>query len=497
MKMELRSNKTILTSDGDNLVVRGYVNKTNELSNLLGGAKKFREKIAKGAFNKALEKREVDFLAEHDSKLILASTRNQSLQLKEDEQGLYMEATITPTSWGSDYYQLIKSGILKNMSFGFRSIRDSWEHVQGMAIRTIHELELMEVSCVKDPAYSQSTISARGISLVEEVQVPELNSGYSENKTNERGNQPMKKMETRNENTGFEQYLRGSVEARALQTTAQGGAVIPENVEGTIVKKMEEISPVFAKVRKLKSVSGNLKVAREASTLTAGFVGEGTNVAEGAISFDEVKLNQKRVGAAITISNQLANDSAVDILSYSEDLLARRAVQAVEKSILTGNTAEEFRGIIHDADIKAIPYVGAVEEIETEDLQALYLSINPEFLTGASFIMQRDFFNKIAKLKDGNGHFYVQNGVVNGKLTYTLFGMPIDVTQSLPAETPVLFGNFEEAYSLMVKKNFTLTRVQADTTQALRGSQLLVFDGYMDGAVVNPQAVSKLTVSAV
>ena len=28
-----------------------------------------------------------------------------------------MSATVAPTSWGKDYYELIKSGILKNMSF--------------------------------------------------------------------------------------------------------------------------------------------------------------------------------------------------------------------------------------------------------------------------------------------------------------------------------------------------------------------------------------------
>ena len=38
--------------------------------------------------------------------------------------------------------------------------------------RTIHELELFEVSVVRDPAYSQSSISARGIDVVEEVKVP-------------------------------------------------------------------------------------------------------------------------------------------------------------------------------------------------------------------------------------------------------------------------------------------------------------------------------------
>jgi HK97 family phage major capsid protein len=293
---------------------------------------------------------------------------------------------------------------------------------------------------------------------------------------------------------GLEQYLRkqDGEEVRALQTTAQGGAVIPENVEGTIVLKMEETSPVFARARKLASVSGSLKIAKENDTTVAGFVGEGANLAEGAINFQEVKLEQKRVGAAISLSNQLINDAAVNIVDYAINLLSRRAGKAVEKSILTGATTDEFRGIINDADIAEVSVTGAAT---IDHLLDLYNAIHPEFLDGSAFIMQRAFFNQVAKMKDGNGHYYMQNGVVNGKLTYTLFGAEVIVTDALPAGTPVIFGNIEEAYAVMIKKGFALQHVIGDTTQALRGSQLLVLDGYMDGAVYNPQALAKLTVA--
>ncbi|PED63982.1 phage major capsid protein [Priestia megaterium] len=293
---------------------------------------------------------------------------------------------------------------------------------------------------------------------------------------------------------GLEQYLRrqDGEEVRALNTTSQGGAVIPENVEGTIVLKMVETSPIFARARKLASVSGSLKIAKENDSTVAGFVGEGANVLENGINFDEVKLTQKRVGAAITLSNQLINDSAVNIVDYSINLLARRTGKAVEKSALTGAGGEEFAGLINDVDVKAIP---ADATVTIENLLDLYNGIHPDFLEGSAFYMQRGFFNIVAKMKDQMGHFYMQNGVVNGKLTYTLFGAEVSVTDALPDATPCLFGNVEEAYAIMIKQGFSLQHVTGDTTQALRGSQLLVLDGYMDGAVYNPQAIAKLTVA--
>jgi HK97 family phage major capsid protein len=293
----------------------------------------------------------------------------------------------------------------------------------------------------------------------------------------------------------LDQFIRrqDGEEVRALQTTAQGSAVIPENVESTIILKMEETSPVFERARKFNSVAGSLKIARENLAFTAGFVGEGADVLEGNISFDEVKLTQKRVGAAISLSNQLINDSAVNIVDYSVNLLSRRAAKAVEKSILTGSAPEEFKGIINDADVPAVTVTGAVT---IDNLLDLYNSIHPQFLDGAIFIMQRAFFNQVSKMKDQMGHYYMQNGVVNGKLTYTLFGAEVVVTDALPDGTPAVFGNIEEGYAVMIKKGFALQHVVGDTTQALRGSQLLVLDGYMDGAVYNPQALAKLVVQS-
>lgn len=174
MKMELRVNPaSITTSEDGTMTVEGYVNKTEKRSNMLGRTQKFVEIIKRGAWQRALDRaKEIHFLAEHDNSKILASTRNGSLELHEDEEGLYMRATICPTSWGKDYYQLIKDGILQNMSFGFRVIKDSWRNMGDYFERTVSDLELFEVSVVRDPAYSQSTISARGIDLVED-EVPE------------------------------------------------------------------------------------------------------------------------------------------------------------------------------------------------------------------------------------------------------------------------------------------------------------------------------------
>ncbi|WP_434797587.1 HK97 family phage prohead protease [Terrisporobacter vanillatitrophus] len=175
--IELRMNSfNVIENDEDGkLTVQGYVNETGKQSHLLGTKKKFKEIIQKGAFTRALKKgNDIHFLAEHDENKILASTRNGSLTLKEDEKGLLMTADISDTSYGRDYHTLIKDGILRNMSFGFTVDKDKWnKEKDGTYTREVNDLTLFEVSVVTNPAYPQTTISARGLNVLEDVEIPQ------------------------------------------------------------------------------------------------------------------------------------------------------------------------------------------------------------------------------------------------------------------------------------------------------------------------------------
>lgn len=189
--MELRFIPTSFETSDDTLKVEGLVNKTESWSHTLGVRKKFREKITKGAFGKAIQtENRIDFLAEHDATKILSTTENGSLELWEDDEGLKMRAEICPTTYGKDIYQLMKSKIVNHMSFGFKVVSDKWKKLSnGTYERVIEELQLLEVSAVRNPAYPQSAISARALENIDEVEIPD----YVENKDNEERNFVMDK----------------------------------------------------------------------------------------------------------------------------------------------------------------------------------------------------------------------------------------------------------------------------------------------------------------
>lgn len=178
-KLEIRTLPIdIQVSEGDKLNVQGYVNMTGSVSEILtnpADGKKFRETIVPKVFSDAIEvANRVDFLYQHDKMLVLASTSNQSLSLAEDSKGLFMRATISETSWGKDTYQLIQDGIIQGMSFGMIVTDEGWTLCDdGLPLRIITAIQLFEISAVRNPAYRSSTIEARDIDQVTNIEIPD------------------------------------------------------------------------------------------------------------------------------------------------------------------------------------------------------------------------------------------------------------------------------------------------------------------------------------
>lgn len=178
-QLELRALPLNLDDEQGESTLSGVVNVPGSQSEILTNpisGKKFREVIEPGTFAKALENAQsVDLLYQHDKEKILSTTDNGSLDLHEDdESGLVMSAKITQTSWGKDAYQMIKDGIVRSMSFGMNVIHDTWlKGADGIPLRIIDEINLIEVSAVRNPAYAASAIEARGIDIAE-VEIPNM-----------------------------------------------------------------------------------------------------------------------------------------------------------------------------------------------------------------------------------------------------------------------------------------------------------------------------------
>jgi len=165
-KVETRritSNDFELRADpqGNGMSFTGYAAVFNSPSEPLP----FTERIAPGAFARSLKsKNNVRMYMNHDSNMLLATTRAKTLRLSEDSKGLLVDASLPDTTIGRDLSVLMQRGDVNSMSFGFTvpSGGDIWSD-DGQS-RELRQIKLFEVSVVTGfPAYTATTATVRSL----------------------------------------------------------------------------------------------------------------------------------------------------------------------------------------------------------------------------------------------------------------------------------------------------------------------------------------------
>jgi uncharacterized protein len=151
--------------DGDKRTVGGYAAVFNKASENLGIFRAVYEKIAPGAFKRSLKQDDIRAFWNHNVDHILGRTTNNTLRLSEDSYGLEFDLDLPDTTMGRDVFTSIERGDVSSMSFGFRVVSDKVERPEkenDPIMRTLLDVDLVEVSPVVFPAYPQTEVSARG-----------------------------------------------------------------------------------------------------------------------------------------------------------------------------------------------------------------------------------------------------------------------------------------------------------------------------------------------
>ena len=170
---EVKSNKEVrllvtnfraIENDENKMIIEGYAVTFNTPATHYG----MTEVIDKDAFN-GCDLKDVPLKYNHnDSFLILARTRNNSLQLTIDDKGLKIRAELIDTNSNVDIYKSIKAGLLDKMSFAFTVAEEDWDFQSEPSTRTIKKIEkLWDVSVVDTPFYDTTSIYARALSTLE------------------------------------------------------------------------------------------------------------------------------------------------------------------------------------------------------------------------------------------------------------------------------------------------------------------------------------------
>lgn len=165
MDREVRQMRSIASKfetreENDEMIIEGYFAVFNSNYEIAPGLS---ESIAPGAFKNALAG-DIRALINHDTTLVLGRTAAKTLELSEDERGLWGRIRINPKdSDAVNLYERVKRGDVSQCSFGFDIVSEETEFLENGDMHwTIKEINpLYEVSCCTFPAYESTNIDAR------------------------------------------------------------------------------------------------------------------------------------------------------------------------------------------------------------------------------------------------------------------------------------------------------------------------------------------------
>lgn len=155
------SNVEFRQFDDQKLKIVCKVNNYQLSKELRGKNGTFKEQISREVWQNAIDKnKDIKFYYNHKPYFELA----RNIELRAEDDGVYLYATLKESEKG--LYEAIKDGLIEGMSFGFRSLKDSFDKVGNFVKRTIEDMDVFEVSILDvEPAYFGTLAEVRQLDI--------------------------------------------------------------------------------------------------------------------------------------------------------------------------------------------------------------------------------------------------------------------------------------------------------------------------------------------
>ncbi|MEF9879404.1 MAG: phage major capsid protein [Clostridia bacterium] len=226
----------------------------------------------------------------------------------------------------------------------------------------------------------------------------------------------------------------------------EGGYTVPDEFEHTLVQALEEENIMRGLVHVITTSSGDRKIPLVTSKGSAQWVEEEAAIPESDDAFGQITLSAHKVGSMIRISEELLHDSAFDLAGYITNEFARRVGAAEEEAIISGNGTHKPTGLLH-ATLGAETGVtaAAAAALTADELIDLQHSLKAGYRRKACWIMNDASVKLLRKLKDGNGQFLWQPGLLLGQPD-TLLNQKVLTSNYMPlpaaSNKAILYGDY-------------------------------------------------------
>ena len=291
--------------------------------------------------------------------------------------------------------------------------------------------------------------------------------------------------------------LPSVVNALEEGTDSEGGYLVPDEYERTLVEALEEENVFRQMAKVIRTSSGDRKIPVVATKGTASWIDEEGAYTESDDSFGQVSIGAYKVGTMIKVSEELLNDSVFDLESYIAKEFARRIGAKEEEAFFTGDGSGKPLGVLAATGGAETGVTAASSTaVIADELMDLFYSLKSPYRKKAVWVLNDSTIKAVRKLKDSTGQYLWQPSLVAGTPD-TLLGRPVKTSAYMPviaagAKT-IAFGDFSY-YWIADRQGRSFKRL--NELYAANGQVGFLGSQRVDGKLVLSEAVKVLAQKA-
>ena len=243
--------------------------------------------------------------------------------------------------------------------------------------------------------------------------------------------------------------LRGERRAATFErrtVTKSSATLVPTSVYSRIVEHLVQGNPLRGLSTVVNTTTGeSLVIPKSTAFSTASIVGEGSQASASDPTLASTTLGAYKYVVLVQMSNELANDNAVDVAGF----LARQAGIAIGVAtrghMTTGSGSSQPWGIVTRATTGVTGAAATSGVFTADNLIDLRYSVNGVYTAqpGNAWMMNSTAMSNARKLKDSQNRYLFEPGL-NGNVD-NLLGFPVYINDSVAspavAAKSVVFGH--------------------------------------------------------
>lgn len=278
----------------------------------------------------------------------------------------------------------------------------------------------------------------------------------------------------------------------------QGAFLVPVELARAIADIRETYGAFRRRALVYPMASDTTDIARRTGGTTASFIAANAAAPASGPNLDSVNLSAKKIGALVTVSSELEEDSIVNLVDFIANELAWAFAQKEDDCAFNGDGTSTYGGmrgigqIVLDGNhavAKVVAGQNTFAALNAADLGGLIAAVRATAVNAAWFMSQTGFALTLCRVASAAGGSGLYLAEADGVMTPHYLGFPVILAQKLPTATTsqsgkvmMAFGDMYAGAVLGERRGITIAR---SDQRYLDSDQIAIFGTERFDAVIH------------